>query len=291
MITTRISGGMGNQMFEYAAARALALKHGTEVVLDLTYLNDRTWRPKPLRITFRKYDLDIFNVQARFAARAETPLWFFGKAGLFADMIMRKALKPRGTEKHFHYDPDFWSYPDGTYLDGTWQSPKYFAGYEDQIRADFSFKDEQPEATQAFAAEIRAGESVCVHVRRADFVGHSLHDICDAAYYARGIAEIASRGAIGKIYVFSDDIAWCRDNVRFEYPTEYVSDEYSGKKNGGHLFLMSQCKYFVIANSSFSWWSAWLSDRAGKVVVAPKRWLRDESIDTSDIYPEDWIRT
>ncbi len=291
MITARISGGMGNQMFEYAAARALALKHGTETVLDLTYLNNRTWRPKPLRITFRKYDLDLFTVEARFAKRTETPLWWLGTAGLFIDLIVRRAFKPRGTEKHFHYDPAFQTWPDGTYLDGLWQSPKYFAGYEDQIRKDFSFKNEHPEATQVLGAEIRAGESVCVHVRRADFVGHSLHDICDSAYYARGIKEIESRGTIGKIYVFSDDIAWCRDNVRFDHPTEYVSDEYSGFKNGGHLFLMTQCKYFVIANSSYSWWSAWLSDRAGKIVVAPKRWLRDERMDARDVCPPDWVRT
>jgi hypothetical protein len=289
MIITRISGGLGNQMFEYAAARALALRHGTELKLDLTYLLDRTPRPKRFKITFREYDLDVFVLSCSFLKKNETPLWFLGKFGFIVDMCYRKVFKPHGTERHFQYDPAFLSFPDNTYLDGVWQSPKYFAGYEDVIRKDFSFKNEMAEEVKALGAEIRNKESVCVHVRRSDFLG-SAHDICDAKYYARGIVEIAERTAIDQIYVFSDDIEWCKKNVSLGYPTVFVSNEFAGYKNTGHLYLMGKCRYFVIANSSYSWWAAWLSDYAKKIVVAPKRWFADSSIDASDVTPPEWIR-
>lgn len=278
-------------MFEYAAARALALRCDTTVQLDLQYLNDRTWRPKPLRITFRKYDLDIFVVDSTLSKEGTAPLYVFGKIGLFTDLCYRRIFKPKGVERHFQFNAHFEKFTDGTFLDGAWQSPKYFTGYEDVIRKDFVFKHE-PSSPQiaALAEEIRKEESVCVHVRRADFVGNPLHDICDTKYYVQGIVEIEKRGQIGKVYVFSDDIEWCKKNMTFSYPTVFVGDEYFGVKAGGNMYLMSQCKYFVIANSSFSWWGAWLSEREGKVVVAPKRWLADATIDTSDVTPSEWVR-
>ncbi len=290
MIKTRLSGGLGNQMFEYAAARALALRNNTEVQLDLTYLLDRTPRPKRWHFTFRNYDLDVFAIHATIAKKNETPLFFLGKIGLFADKALRRVFKPKGTEKYYQFDPSFLTLPDGTYLDGGWQSPKYFAGYEDVIQKDFTLKNPIPEKTEALVAEIRNSESVCVHLRRGDFLKVALHTVCDEDYYKRGIAEVAKHTSFEKIYVFSDDIAWCRENLSLGYPTEFVSDDYSGFKSTGHMYLMSQCKYFVIANSSFSWWSAWLSKRAGKLVIAPKHWFSDHSIDTSDVTPKEWIR-
>jgi hypothetical protein len=283
MITTRLSGGLGNQMFEYAAARALALKNGTGVRFDLSYLLDRTWRPKRFKITFREYDLDVFTVAATFAKRKPMPLFGLG-------MLYRRLCRPRGMEKSLRFDPEFFTFPDGTYLDGVWQSAKYFTGYEDTIRKDFSFSKDFSDEIKTLGAEIESSESLCVHVRRADFLG-SNHDICDANYYARGIAEIAKRTAIEKIYVFSDDVAWCEANMSLGHPTVFVSNAYAGWKNTGHLYLMTKCRHFVIANSSYSWWAAWLSGYAKKLVVAPKRWFQDSSIDTTDVVPTEWIRT
>lgn len=290
MITIRLSGGLGNQMFEYAAARALALRNGTEVRLDLAYLLDRTPRPWPFRITFREYELDIFLVAGTIAKKRETPLWFLGMPGTALDMLYRRIFKPRGTERQFQFDPSFLTLPDGTYLDGHWQSPKYFAGYEDVIRADFTFQDEMPDATRMLGDKIAEEESVCVHVRRADFIG-SNHEICDKAYYDRGIAELGKRTQIEKIYVFSDDTAWCKKHISFgAISVVVVGEEYAGRKNSGHLYLMQKCRHFVIANSSFSWWAAWLAHHAEKIVIAPRRWFRDERVDSSDIAPPEWIR-
>lgn len=290
MITVRLKGGMGNQMFEYAAGRALAIRNNTELVLDLTYLSDRTPRPKRWHFTFREYDLDVFSLSATLEKKDALPLSFLGTAGIIFQGIWHKIYKPRGRERSFQFDPAFRTFPDGTYLDGFWQSPKYFEGYEEIIRNDFTLKNALSEHIEKKANEIANTESVCVHLRRGDFLKVALHTVCDAAYYERGIAEIASSASIQKIYVFSDDIAWCRENVSFGYPTEFVGDEYAGEKNTGHLHLMRQCKYFVIANSSFSWWAAWLSSREGKKVIAPKRWFSDPSIDTSDIMPSSWLR-
>ena len=96
--------------------------------------------------------------------------------------------------------------------------------------------------------------------------------------------------SVEKIYVFSDDIEWCRANLSFGIPTMFVGDEYAGEKGEGHMYLMSKCKYFIIANSSFSWWGAWLALFKDKIVICPKQWFGDASIDTSDLIPESWIR-
>ena len=109
-------------------------------------------------------------------------------------------------------------------------------------------------------------------------------------YYLRGIDYISKKTPIEKIYVFSDDANWCKENIKFEFPTMYVDDEYAGMKGEGHMYLMSKCRNFVIANSSFSWWGAWLSSYENKIVVCPKQWFGDVSIDTNDLIPEDWKR-
>lgn len=289
MVIVRLKGGMGNQMFQYAAGRALAAQHGAVLGLDPGYLLDRTPRKG---FTFREYDLDVFTVDALLLEQKDIPFvhrYFFGAFGKLLD-ILKRILKLKGVERSFSFNTDFFSFGPNAYLDGYWQSPKYFERITATIRADFTLRKPLALAAAALRDEIAQAESVCVHIRRGDFVGNALHDTFDKNYYAEALAYIASKRPIGTVHVFSDDIEWCRENISFPYPTQYVGMEHAGAKGEGHLALMSACKHFVIANSSFSWWAAWLAINPDKIVVAPKRWFADPSIDTSDLIPETWVR-
>jgi hypothetical protein len=291
MITVRLSGGMGNQMFEYACARALALRNGTEVRLDLTYLLDRTPRffLQP-HFVFRNYDLDIFSLpqDTKILRRKYPP--FIGSVLIALDLFYHNIFKPKGTERQFQFDESILALGDGTYLDGKWQSEKYFAEYTDVIRKDFAQHDTLSPLSQKLADEIVSKNALCVHVRRGDFLKHTLFNTTDETYFTRAVEEISKRTSIEAIYVFSDDIEWCRQNLSFSYPTTFVGKEYSGPKSREQFYLMRQCKHFVIPNSTFSWWAAWLSENPDKVVVAPKKWFGDPSINTSDACPAEWVR-
>lgn len=293
MIITRLKGGMGNQMFQYAIGRALSIKYNTSLGLDLAYLLDRTTRPKRYRITFRNYDLDIFNVKAEIVPQSDISFAnkkFSGNIGLCFDFFRRKILKLPGVDKGFNFDKTVLSLGNSVYLDGWWQSPKYFSDIEDIIRNDFTLKKPLPINIQNLLDTVKKENSLCVHIRRGDFVGNSYHDIIGDNYYKEGVDLISKKTKIDKIYVFSDDIKWCRENMKFEFPTMFVDNEYSGKKAEGHLILMSACRYFIIPNSTFAWWGAWLSDNKDKIVIAPKLWFKDENINTDDLIPKQWIR-
>ena len=299
MITSRLQGGMGNQMFQYAVARSLALKNNTTVALDVTFLNHRIKMSHKLRphFTFRSYDLDVFNIEAEIAKQENITFWnrpiLSGQVMLAIDAVLRKLALFPGWEKKFSFDPKVLELGPDAYLEGFWQSPKYFSGIEDIIRKDFSLKEKLPENAQKLFDEIKSKESVCLHVRRADMAlvsQVSFHGSCDLEYYKRGVEYISKNKKIEQIYVFSDDIAWCKENIKLEYPIIYVEKDLSGKKGEGHLILMSACKNFVIPNSTFSWWAAWLGDFKDKLVVAPKAWFTTDKIDTKDLMPENWVR-
>lgn len=291
MIIVRLSGGMGNQMFQYAAGRALALHHNVPLGLDTTFLLDRTPREG---FTFRDFDLDVFNIKADIVSPGAVP-WrhrkhFSGVLGIYIDAFRRRFLKFPGTEKYFTFDPSVLALGTDAYLEGYWQSPKYFEHIENSIWQEFTLKEPLSEPVELLRKEIMNCESVCMHVRRGDFVGNALHDVSDKDYYAKAIAYIGSAQRIEKIFVFSDDIEWCKSNLSFPYSTVFVGPECAGKKAEGHLALMSACHHFVIANSTFSWWAAWLAPHPEKIVIAPQKWFTDESIDTSDLIPEEWVR-
>lgn len=292
MIIVRLKGGMGNQMFQYALGRALAIKNNAPLGVDLASLLDRTPRPKSHRFTFYDYYLDVFNIKAEIIPQSKVPFiykTFKGKLGLYFDYFRRKFLKLPGTEKGFIFDSTVFNLRPDTYLDGYWQSPKYFTGIEDIIRSDFTFKKEFPENIRILMKEIKENNSLCIHVRRGDFIGNPVHDILSKEYYNEGIDKMKNSVKIGKIYIFSNDIKWCEENMKFEFPTMFVGEEYSGEKAEGHLLLMSSCKYFIIPNSTFSWWGAWLSNREGKIVIAPKQWHGNANIN-DDLIPKEWIR-
>ncbi len=290
MIIVRLKGGRGNQMFQYALGRALSLKNDTILKLDTTYLENKTKRKN---FTFRNFDLSIFNIKAEIAKTSDLPFFYRFLNGRFVfifEALVNKFKLGGGLEKKFSFNENILNLKDGAYVSGYWQSPKYFSEIESTIRNDFSLKELPLQNIQDKAHEIKNTDSVCIHVRRGDYVGNPFYDVTDLDFYKKGIDLIRSQKNISKIYVFSDDIDWCKENLKFDIETFFVDDSFNGDKNEGTMYLMSFCKNFVISNSTFAWWGAWLAPSSDKIVVCPKRWFGDDIIDTSDLIPKEWIR-
>lgn len=290
MIIVKLIGGLGNQMFQYAAGKALALRHQTNLKVDTIELNSD---PEG-KYTKRHFELHLFNTTVLPASKDEIVLFENLDNTKFKRELQRrfpflfKYLK--AVESGSPYHQEFEKYPVNTYLSGFWQSELYFKRYEKEIRQDFSFNQNVVEANQELASEIITQQAVSLHVRRGDYVSnanaHSFHGICSMEYYDRAVNTITTKHPDVALFVFSDDLDWCKANLKYNLPITFV------KTDNAHsdMYLMSLCKHNIIANSSFSWWGAWLNAYANKIVIAPKQWLADPNVNTKDIIPQSWIK-
>jgi hypothetical protein len=288
MIFIRLKGGLGNQLFQYAMGLRLARKHNTELKLDISvYKND------PLRF----YALDVFNISAPIATDqelqmvkpAKPPRWSF-KSIFQTQPDLNSGNSYRVlNEKHFHFDSKVLDAPDNVYLDGHWQSEKYFKDVEDIVRREFSFKGSLDKQNKKLLDEIENTASVSVHIRRGDYVTNTrlAHGTCSLDYYLNCAGIICERRENVRFYVFTDDPKWVADNLRLPSLTTIVegNEDFQSYKD---LWLMSACRDNIIANSSFSWWSAWLNANPSKMVFAPKRWLEKPKFNTMDLIPAGW---
>ena len=182
--------------------------------------------------------------------------------------------------------------PDTCYLMGNWQSERYFAQVADTIRADFSFKALPSGRNAELADLIGKTTAVSLHVRRGDIASNpaslAVHGLCSLDYYRRAIEYVATRVAKPEFVIFSDDMAWVLENLHVDYPCHYV-DHNKGLESYNDMRLMSLCHHHIIANSSFSWWGAWLNPDRDKIVVAPQCWFA-ANYDSSDIVPASWAQ-
>jgi Glycosyl transferase family 11 len=291
MIIVKLMGGLGNQMFQYAFGRYLAHIHQAELKLDLSFLSDRT--PRKGHQVFRNYDLDIFNVKENFA----TPKEVFHLSKRFRipffDKVLNKILGVKKSylrEPHFHFSENMYNAPDNVYLEGYWQTEKYFAPVRSIIRSDFTYKNEWGAPVKELLAQINQANSVCVNVRRGDFVVNSFHGAYGIDYFQKAGEIIKNKIAHPTYFIFSDDMEWCEGNLKFAGPTVFVSHRFAGEKFRDYLRLMTACKHFIIPNSSFAWWAVWLNENPDKIVIAPEKWFNDSRVDTKDLAPPGWIR-
>jgi len=279
MVVSTLIGGLGNQMFQYAAGRALAVRTGSKLVLDLGWLE----RP-PADVTPRSYELDCFQIEAEVAR-------IYPRTAVeHVREVLR--LSPRvWREQMYQFAPQTLELSGSFRLVGYWVSERYFEEYADQIRKDFSFRDPPRGANQELAARIRDTTAVSVHVRRGDYVENpttrAFHGVLPVDYYVAAAARLRRTVRDPHFYVFSDDPEWCRSTLDLGGPTTVV--DHNRGHGSGDLRLTSLCRHHVIANSSFSWWGAWLNPSPDKVVIAPRRWIAVESFDTSHVLPPEWI--
>lgn len=278
MITVSLQGGLGNQMFQYAAARALAEKHGTDVSLDLTWFD----QIKDANTTPRVYELDAFELD-KSVNKVHGGLW---------QRVQRKlhALQAY-QEPHFHYDSAFQELPNNTVLHGYFQSEKYFKKYRKELLNDFTWQTEASSKDKALLAKIsRDTQSVSIHVRRGDYVdnkaAHAFHGLTTVEYYHLALKQLKKRVTRPNLYVFSDEPIWCKQHLTFTGPTIYISHNTQGSDD---MHLMEACQHNIIANSSFSWWGAWLNENPNKIIIAPKAWFAHKESNTKDVIPSTWL--
>lgn len=262
MIITRLIGGLGNQMFQYALGRFLAEKHNTRLKLDVTGFQ---------KYKLHKYSLAAYNINADLATVEEIN-------------SMNFCIK----EKHFSFDPDVLDLPDNVYLDGYWQSEKYFFDVKNILKKEFTVKFEQTGKNKEIAEVITSTNSVSIHVRRCDYITNKTFVVCCLDYYYRCISFIDQNINSPEFFVFSDDPNWVKDNLKINFKTTFISCN-NADTNYEDLRLMSLCKHNIIANSTFSWWSTWLNNNLSKIVIAPKQWFESCENNIKDLLPNEWI--
>jgi hypothetical protein len=289
MIITRITSGLGNQLFQYAIGRSLALTTNGTLYLDLSYYQQQYATDTP-----RYFKLDAFGLD--YVCLDTSPVQYLSKA---TKLLPNRTLKPLVAfvnEPHFHVDSSVLAIRAGLIiLDGFWQSEQYFAIHANQIRQDLTAKPRLTPNVLAYKTAIEQAEvAVSVHIRRGDYVNHpefsQSFGFVGLNYYHNAIQQMTSRFANATLFIFSDDPAWVADNLRVDLPSVSVIST-GPDADLDDLYLMHQCQHHIIANSSFSWWGAWLNPSPDKVVIAPQNWFRNKpDWNTADLVPADWLR-
>ena len=295
MVIVQLMGGLGNQLFQYALGRRIALAHHVPLKLDIFGFDTMSESDTP-----RRYELHHFTIAAGLASQAEVALVTganrLGLQGrLWRFLPARRPYYKRAWVKQqgFPFDPNILKVSKNVYLSGWWTTEKYFKDIEPVIRQDFTLKYPLEGINAELAVRIQTCDSVSLHIRRGDYISnpitHQFHGVCSLEYYLTAIARLKEQIKAPHFFVFSDDIQWGKEHLRLEDPGTFV-DHNGGEKNYEDLRLMSRCKHHIIANSTFSWWGAWLSTHPEKIVFAPKKWFRDPSVDARDVCPESWHR-
>ena len=285
-VVVGLSGGLGNQMFQYAAGRSLAVRLGLPLILDLSWFGGQ---PE------RKFALAPFRIEA---VKRNQYSWLPPRGRAMISRLCRRLLPrimhvPVWREPHFHYSAEFAALSGPVFLEGYWQSERYFRGVRTQLLQEFTLRVPLPPACAKLLEEIRSCDAICVHVRRGDYLSNpvaaKVHGTCSVDYYYAGVGELRQGLARPHCFVFSDDPAWVRSSFAFDCPMTVI--DVNGPLDAHlDLVLMAACCHFLIANSSLSWWGAWLGDHAGKKVIAPARWFLTDDKDTRDLIPDCWQR-
>lgn len=298
MIIVKLNGGLGNQLFQYALGRHLAEKNSTFLKLDLSAFE--TYK-------LRNYGLQYFNILEHIATQEEivafkyeSNSWFnkllikIGEKFSFTDYLISIFYKKKMVikESQFLFDPIVLLKKGNIYLEGYWQSEKYFLAIRDILLKELTVKNELNYKTNKIVNKILNTESVSIHFRRGDYVNDPLtneyHGLCSFEYYQKAINQIIQKLPACHFFVFSDDPKWVKDNFNLDYPKTII-DHNDTSNDYEDLWLMSLCHHNIVANSSFSWWGAWLNNYPAKVVYAPKKWFKESTLNTKNLIPESWF--
>jgi hypothetical protein len=291
MIVIRLIGGLGNQMFQVAAGYSLAKRLGLDLKLDIASLK------KYKRHNGYQFS-DIFDGEFQIASFWNVlnllRLKHWSQRRNSVEVRPDFLFDPHSSillEKSHNYSSDFEKVEKSCYLAGYWQSERYFLDCQEDIRKIFKFKRVTDSANLAVLENILQSNAVGIHVRRGDYISNihanEFHGICDLEYYRLAIRIIQEKVANPKFLVFSDDMHYCRTAFKHLNGVEFV-DVNAGKHSYNDMHLLSKCKHHIIANSSFSWWGAWLGQKENQVVIAPKLWFAGSKETLTDIYCKHW---
>ena len=282
-IFVRTHGGLGNQIFQYCFGRSLSLSTKRSFVLDTRPLEKNARFP---------FGLGHFNITREVLGGLLPPqrkgqrlkYFLYGQLGLLPELIVERGLAFNNRLSLPNKD---------VYLDGYWQSERYFSDVAETIREDLRIITPPSPENATHLAAIATCPAVSLHVRRGDYLTpkhQAYHGSCSMDYYAKALEFVASRmTAEPIIYVFSDEPEWARDNLTLPFQKRVMAHNDSANSYED-MRLMSACRHHIIANSTFSWWGAWLNPSPDKIVVAPQRWFADPKVDNPDIVPDGWHR-
>lgn len=285
MKIVKFLGGLGNQMFQYAFYSALSKRH-KKVKADIS-----GYKNYPLHNGFELEN--IFNLDVKKAPTFKIKLydpsvrtWYIRK--LRQILGLKKAYQVE-INPFFYYENILKAEGPKLYW-GYWQNQNYFIDIEQEIRTAFQFKNKLSEKNQNLFQHICQSDSVSVHFRRGDYVGHeSLGGLCSPNYYKEAINIMETKVKDPTFFIFSDEIEWCKSNLSLPPQTVFIEGN-NGTNSYVDMQLMSNCKHNIIANSSFSWWAAWLNQNPNKIVIAPSKWINDDQLNDSDIIPKTWLK-
>ena len=288
MVIVRLTGGLGNQMFQYAAGRALADRLGAELLLDTRAFEHALAFQAYTR---RAYALSPFRLRARVATAADLenwPVWVV-ETGMRLPFV-RPLFRRWHFEPAITYDPSVRALHEPVCLVGYWQSERYFIDIADRIRTDFTLRQPLAGANARLLDLARSDRSVGLHVRRGDFLSLNnaaqVHGLCSVDYYRRAISLVRNGCPHCHFLIFSDDPQWARAELQLEPSATFVTG--NAERPEQDLALMSACKHHIIANSSFSWWAGWLGDSPDQIVIAPTPWYASSKLDARDLAVSRW---
>lgn len=266
MIIVRIVGGLGNQMFQYAYAKSLQQK-GFDVQIDISKF--KTYK------LHGGYQLDKYNIDLETADN-------------FATFLSKIKIKKNVREKNLLFDENLFSLTGNEYVKGYYQTEKYFTNIRAILLDQFTIKQPLTKTTLSYAKAIKNYTNACsVHIRRGDYISdkkaNKIHGTCDLEYYNKAINLIQEKYKNTHFFVFSDDIAWTKENLNIKNAT-YINHKTIPHED---LYLMSLCKNNITANSSFSWWGAWLNQNEDKTVISPKKWFKEKE---NEVACKNWIK-
>lgn len=278
MITVKLIGGLGNQMFQYALGRHLSIKNNCDLYMDINEFE--TYK-------LHKYSLQHFKIKENFLKLEDVPKKSFFDRFKFLNTGFTQ-------ERKFNFSKNILDTKAPNYLEGYWQSELYFNEIRETLLKDFEVEKPLTGKNLEIFEEIKGVESISLHIRRGDYVSNqqtnSFHGTCSLNYYKRALDYISGEKPDDlNIFAFSDDPQWVKENLKTEIPIRFV-DHNDADTNFEDLRLMSLCKNNIIANSSFSWWGAWLNQNSEKIVIAPQRWFNNDKVDTSDVVPNSWTK-
>lgn len=291
----KLNGGLGNQMFQYAFSYALAQKTKSQILFDFSYFSETV---EDKEVIIRPFELKHFKTSCQMASGDDLSNAICSKHRKKIPRLLWKHFKiekykPSGNNYQetipYYYDKNLFA-EDFYYYDGYYQNENYFKSYRSDILKQFELNSELDEQNKSILSLIESSNSISLHVRRGDYVtlksANRRHGTCSVDYYKNAIDYMAKKVEKPHFFLFSDDLQWVLQNIKIDYPFTVVN--INSNRGWLDLNLMKHCKHNIIANSSFSWWGAWLNENPQKTVVAPKYWIKKDK--NCSIIPKGWVK-
>lgn len=291
-IIAQLQGGLGNQLFQYAAARSLALRHQAPLLLDQSW-----FAPTYDDVTPRDPLLSLLQIKGSLITQ-EPAISRPKRIRRIAQRLLPISPYIYLERAPYRYDPLLERVSlfrhQNLYLMGYWQSYRYFESIRTTLQSEIKPQAQLDPHYQAYLEQIQLGNAALVHVRRGDYVhlasAAKVHGFLGLDYYQRGMDTLLARNPNLRFFVFSDDLAWAQENLPHQNRITFISSLERSDAVIQELELMTHCDHFLIANSSLSWWAAWLAKAAGSPVFCPRQWTTDSNIAWDDLLPPHWQR-